>query len=235
VTSKAVDSLNALSAQGLVQKPTPPPQALNLTLTTTGTSGASTLVGTTLNIPIYAGGGSSNLTVYSSTGSSGTLSSIGTSIQTFNKVLALTSSTVTAAGTILRVRGSIQVSNGAATPYSLFVLVGVFPTSSAYVEMAYPFYVAPSVSGAVITVDLECKCQSVGTSSVIYVNGLATMAQGSGAGVQQTFPIGGTLTTNVSTWSSQSLALGVAANVASSLSATLYDVTYSIITPTGTI
>lgn len=45
--------------------------ALNLTLTTTGTSGAATLVGSTLNIPQYSGGGGSGTVSTSSSETSG--------------------------------------------------------------------------------------------------------------------------------------------------------------------
>jgi hypothetical protein len=59
----------------------------NLTLTTTGTSGAATLVGSTLNIPQYSGGG----------GGSGTVTSVGL---TAPSIFTVSGSPVTTSGTL---------------------------------------------------------------------------------------------------------------------------------------
>jgi hypothetical protein len=59
----------------------------NLTLTTTGTSGAATLVGATLNIPQYSGGG----------GGSGTVTSVGLSAPS---IFTVSGSPVTTSGTL---------------------------------------------------------------------------------------------------------------------------------------
>jgi hypothetical protein len=59
----------------------------NLTLTTTGTSGAATLVGSTLNIPQYSGGG----------GGSGTVTSVGLSAPS---IFTVSGSPVTTSGTL---------------------------------------------------------------------------------------------------------------------------------------
>jgi hypothetical protein len=59
----------------------------NLTLTTTGTSGAATLVGATLNIPQYTGGG----------GGSGTVTSVGLSAPS---IFTVSGSPVTTSGTL---------------------------------------------------------------------------------------------------------------------------------------
>ena len=63
---------------GMLSNQTDLQNALNakqdtLTLTTTGTSGAATLVGATLNIPQYSGGGSSSITIGTTAITSGTV------------------------------------------------------------------------------------------------------------------------------------------------------------------
>jgi hypothetical protein len=73
----------------------------NLTLTTTGTSGAATLVGATLNIPQYSGGG----------GGSGTVTSVGLSAPS---IFTVSGSPVTTSGTLaLTYSGNaLPVANG---------------------------------------------------------------------------------------------------------------------------
>jgi len=73
-----------------------------LTLTTTGTSGAATLVGSTLNIPVYSGGGSGALTRIAQTIVSGTTTT------------AITFSSIPGTFTNLRVVFVGQTSNGSA-------------------------------------------------------------------------------------------------------------------------
>jgi hypothetical protein len=68
-----------------------------LTLTTTGTSGAATLVGATLNIPQYSGGGSSNPSVISLDITDGTVVT-GTTTDTLSKSMLITANTFTTSG-----------------------------------------------------------------------------------------------------------------------------------------
>jgi hypothetical protein len=93
----------------------------SITLTTTGTSGAATLVGTTLNIPQYSGGGSGDVT--------GPASSVNNTIAVFDgttgKVLKNTAPTLAAANifvgngsslsTAVAMSGDVTIDNAGAT------------------------------------------------------------------------------------------------------------------------
>lgn len=68
-----------------------------ITLTTTGTSGAATLVGSTLNIPQYSGGGSSNPSVIALAATDGTAVT-GTLVETISRSLLIPANTFTTDG-----------------------------------------------------------------------------------------------------------------------------------------
>ena len=68
-----------------------------ITLTTTGTSGAATLVGATLNIPQYSGGGSANPSVIALSATDGTAIT-GTTTETISRSLLIPANTFTTDG-----------------------------------------------------------------------------------------------------------------------------------------
>ena len=79
-----------------------------LTLTTTGTSGAATLVGNTLNIPQYSGGGGGGVTQVNGTGTVNGITLTGTVTSTGNLTLGGTLANVNLAS---QVTGNLPVTN----------------------------------------------------------------------------------------------------------------------------
>jgi hypothetical protein len=100
---KTINSTSLLGSGDISVQPT-------LTLTTTGTSGASTLVGSTLNIPQYSGGGSSNPSVVAVSVPDGT--PITGSTLTISTSLLVPANTI-ATNSILQINWGIQRVSGA--------------------------------------------------------------------------------------------------------------------------
>ena len=138
------------------------PQA-ELTLTTTGTSGAATLIGNTLNIPQYSGGGS------------GTVTSVGLSLPS---VFSVTGSPVTGAGTLTAALASQAVNTVFAGPSSGG---SAAPTFRALVAADIPTLAQSKITN--LSTDLAAKVAKNGdtmTGKLRVISGDCTLYLGTG-------------------------------------------------------